>query len=119
MNWLAIGATLMALAVGLGAFGAHGLADRVTPKDLEIWRTGAYYHMVHALALVALGLSGRAAETQPASWLLLAGIAVFSGSLYLLVLTQQRWLGAITPIGGLAFIAAWIVIAARAVKAGA
>ena len=118
MNWLAIGATLMALAVGLGAFGAHGLADRVSPKDLEIWRTGAHYHMIHALALVALSASGRAADTQPASWLLLAGIVIFSGSLYLLVLTQQRWLGAITPIGGLAFIAAWIVVAARAAQGG-
>ena len=114
MSWLSVGAGLRALAVAAGAFGAHGLADRVSPADLAIWRTAAQYHMIHALALAALGASGRAEQLQPAGWLLLAGTLVCSGSLYLLVLSQQRWLGAVTPLGGLAFIAGWIVIAVRA-----
>lgn len=113
MNWLSTGAVLMALAVAAGAFGAHGLAARVSEADLATWRTAALYHMVHALALVALGATGRLQQAQPAGWLLLAGILVFSGSLYVLVLSQQRWLGAVTPIGGLAFIAGWLVLAVR------
>lgn len=110
ISFLRLGAALAALAVALGAFGAHGLADSVTPERLASWRTAATYHLVHAVALVAL--AGRA--PAPALWLLTAGIALFSGALYLLVLLDRPVLGAVAPLGGLCFIAGWVWIAAAA-----
>lgn len=115
-------ALLGGLAVAFGAFGAHGLKALVTPEDLAIFETGVRYQFYHALALLALSLGGgvlwRSRWTHATAWLWLAGVVVFSGSLYLLVLTGQRWLGAITPIGGTAFIAGWatLIVAARASK---
>ena len=106
---------LMALAVALGAFGAHALKARLAPEMLAIWQTGVTYHAWHALALLALGLlllhAPDSAALRYAAWLFIAGIALFSGGLYLLALGAPRWVGAITPLGGLAFIAGWIAIA--------
>jgi uncharacterized membrane protein YgdD (TMEM256/DUF423 family) len=109
----------MALAVALGAFGAHGLKSRVGEDLLAIWETATRYHAWHALGLMLMGVMMQVqdASKAPASvYLLLAGILVFSGSLYLLVLTDTRWLGAITPIGGLAFIAGWLLLAIRIIR---
>ena len=117
LRWVRLGAVLAALAVAAGAFGAHGLKARVSPADLVIWETAARYHLVHALALVALGVLGAAAPRTRLTWagrLLTAGTLVFSGSLYLLVATGTRWLGAITPIGGTALIAGWLALAVGA-----
>jgi uncharacterized membrane protein YgdD (TMEM256/DUF423 family) len=116
--WLGIGAVLGALGVALGAFGAHGLKSRVPAELLVVFETGVRYHLVHALALLAVGLAaGRA--THPgwltaAGWLFVAGIAVFSGSLYAMTFSGARWLGAITPLGGLSFILGWIALAIAA-----
>ncbi|HMV68427.1 MAG TPA: DUF423 domain-containing protein [Myxococcota bacterium] len=97
-----------ALAVALGAFGAHGLKQVVTdPHLLEVWDTGARYHLLHAVVLLVL--AGRPASPW-APRLLLAGITLFSGSLYLMAITGARWLGAVTPLGGLCFIAGWLAI---------
>lgn len=119
MNWIRIGAALLALGVGLGAFGAHALQDRIDPDMLEVWKTATHYHLIHALALWVLGIwadlpSSRA--PRRVGWLISGGIVLFSGSLYLLVISDLRWLGAITPLGGSAFIIAWIWIAVAAGK---
>jgi len=108
------------LAVILGAFGAHGLKGRLDPAQLEVFEVGVRYHMYHALALLGLAalLSRRPAERllQAAGWLFLAGLVLFSGSLYVLALTGLRALGMITPVGGLAFVAGWLSIALAARK---
>lgn len=114
-----LGASLMGLAVILGAFGAHALKERVDPYLLEVWHTGVTYHAWHALGLLLIGvlMSTQSVTKAPLSaWLMVAGIAIFSGSLYAMTLTGVRWLGAITPIGGLCFIAAWALLAMRLVK---
>ncbi len=108
------GAVAAAIAVIVGAFGAHGLRDRLTPADLDIFETGVRYHMYHALGLFAVAwVASRwpSATTTAAGWLFIVGIVVFSGSLYTLVLTGQRWLGAVTPVGGLALVAGWAALA--------
>ena len=102
-----------ALAVILGAFGAHTLKGKIEPELLTAFETGVRYHMYHAVALLAVAqarLSGALMQAA-AAWLFLAGIALFSGSLYVLSLTGVRWLGAITPVGGLAFIFGWLCLA--------
>jgi uncharacterized membrane protein YgdD (TMEM256/DUF423 family) len=98
-----------ALAVAFGAFGAHGLKAKVTPELLEIWQTGAHYHLIHAVVLLVLTASNQTPNLG--TWLILAGTIIFSGSLYTLVLTDTRWLGAITPIGGVCLITGWLLIA--------
>ena len=109
----AAGAVAALLGVALGAFGAHALRDRLTPELLAVFETGVRYHFYHAFALLA---AAYAASRWPegaaavAGWLFLAGIVLFSGSLYLLALTGVRWLGAITPLGGIAFIAGWAAL---------
>ena len=113
------GAALMALAVALGAFGAHGLRDTLDPPMLAVWNTAVQYHAWHALGLLALGalyarLAARSARA--AGLLMLAGIVLFSGSLYLMALSGARGLGAITPFGGIGFILAWLVFAWAALK---
>ncbi|HZR82278.1 MAG TPA: DUF423 domain-containing protein [Candidatus Binatia bacterium] len=116
---VAIGAALGAIAVALGAFGAHGLRARLGVEQLGVYETAVRYHFYHALALVLVGLltlqreaaGAASAGTAAAAWCFVAGIAIFSGSLYLLTLTGQAWLGAVTPIGGLAFIVGWILFA--------
>ena len=108
------GALLAAAAVGAGAFGAHALASRLSPERLATWETAARYHLYHSLALVLLGaLSARwpAPLLSIAGWLFTAGIVVFGGTVYALALGGPRWLGAITPIGGVCFIAGWVVVA--------
>lgn len=113
-HFASIGAILGGLAVATGAFGAHGLKDRLDARALEIWSTAAHYHLVHAVALLVVGiLAQRAAGTAltVAGWSLLVGVVIFSGSLYTLALTGVGWLGAITPIGGTAFIIGWGALA--------
>jgi uncharacterized membrane protein YgdD (TMEM256/DUF423 family) len=119
--FIMLGSINMALAVAIGAFGAHGLAGKVTEKMLQNWNTGAHYHIIHALALLAIGLlmskiNGPSSLLNIGGWLIVAGILFFSGSLYAMVLTGVKTWGAITPIGGVAFIAGWILVAVTAVK---
>ena len=112
------GSILGGLGVALGAFGAHGLEDRLTSDALSTYETAARYQMYHALALLAVAYAvARWPESNLsiiAGWLFVAGIVVFSGSLYLLSLTDVRWLGAIAPLGGAAFIAGWLCLALAA-----
>lgn len=118
-RWMLVGAILAGLGVAAGAFGAHALGDRVPPDLLEVFDTATRYHLVHALALLAVGL---AADARPhglwdvAGALFTAGILVFGGSLYALSLSGLRWLGAITPIGGVCFLAGWVVFALAALR---
>lgn len=107
MNWNVVGAILMAAAVALGAFGAHGLRARLDAYSMGVYEKAVFYHFVHALGILL------AARVPAACWLLAAGIVFFSGSLYLLAVTGNRTLGAITPIGGVCFIAGWLVLAYR------
>jgi uncharacterized membrane protein YgdD (TMEM256/DUF423 family) len=109
-----IAAALCFLAVALGAFGAHSLKSTLELRGiLDVWNKAVLYHFIHALALLVLALYGTA--NRGAWWLFFAGIFLFSGSLYVMALTNLRWLGAITPFGGLCFLAgwAWLVIAPR------
>lgn len=114
MGWFAVGALMAGIGVALGAFGAHGLKTRVEPALLDVFEVGVRYHLIHALALLVLGLA-QARSPAPllhaASWLLLGGIVIFSGSLYLMTLTGARWLGAITPLGGVLFLLGWAAAA--------
>lgn len=113
------GAVAAMTGVILGAFGAHGLRGRLTPADLEIFETGVRYHMYHALGLFAVAWAVTrwpSGATTLAGWSLIVGIVIFSGSLYLLVLTGQRWLGAITPLGGVALIVGWGALAWAALR---
>lgn len=108
--WWRIAGVAGATGVLLGAFGAHGLRNLVTdPRLLEVWETGSRYHLLHALALCAVALHPRSPDL--AGGLFLAGIVIFSGSLYLMTLTGLRWLGAITPIGGICFVIGWLTLA--------
>jgi uncharacterized membrane protein YgdD (TMEM256/DUF423 family) len=109
-----LGALSALLAVAAGAFGAHALRDRIVPDMQMVFEVGARYHMYHALALLAAAWAvGRwpGGAAVAAGWLFVAGTIVFSGSLYLLALTGQRWLGAITPLGGFAFLLGWAALA--------
>ena len=111
---LRLAAALCFLAVALGAFGAHALKMKLEANGmLEVWNKAVLYHFLHAVALVALALYG--AGNRATYFLLVTGVLLFSGSLYLMALTNVRWLGAITPFGGLCFLAgwAWLVIAPR------
>lgn len=113
-TFAAAGAVSALLAVAAGAFGAHGLRARLTPDLLAVFETAVRYHMYHALALLAVAWAASrwpVASVRAAGWLFIAGTVVFSGSLYLLSLSGQRWLGAITPLGGLLFLAGWLVLA--------
>jgi uncharacterized membrane protein YgdD (TMEM256/DUF423 family) len=110
-----IGAALCFLAVALGAFGAHALKSIIERNGLlEVWNKAVFYHFIHAIAIFMLAFS----STIPrgACWLFFAGICLFSGSLYAMALTNLRWLGAVTPLGGLCFLAgwAWVFLAPRA-----
>ena len=112
--WLVVGATYAALTVLIGAFGAHGLKSKVSPEDLMIFEVGVRYQMYHSLALILIGLIGYylpQTPLMPVGYFMVAGIMIFSGSLYLLVLTNIRWLGAVTPIGGFCFIIGWLLLA--------
>lgn len=113
-----LGALSAAIAVAAGAFGAHGLRDRLEPRYLEIFEIGVRYQMYHALGLIAVAwLAARGAPAaHAAGWAFVAGTVIFSGSLYALALTGIDRLGAITPAGGLAFLAGWAVFAYGALK---
>lgn len=103
-----------ALGVAAGAFGAHGLKGRLSPEMLAVFEVGVRYHLIHALALLAVAWAStrwHARTILAAGWLFVAGILIFSGSLYLLCLTGARWLGAVTPVGGTAFILGWLLLA--------
>jgi uncharacterized membrane protein YgdD (TMEM256/DUF423 family) len=102
-----VGGLIGFLGVAAGAFGAHGIQSMVTAARLETFEVAVRYQMYHAVALLVAGWLGATA----AAWCFLAGTAVFSGSLYFLVLTEQRWLGAVTPIGGLLLLAGWLLLA--------
>ena len=112
LNWIGIAAVNMAIAVALGAFGAHGLEGRVSIQQLEWWHTATLYLFVHALGLLIVGLLIRLKYiTQMTAWLLQIGIIIFAGSLYAMTLGAPRWFGAITPIGGVLMIAGWLWLA--------
>jgi uncharacterized membrane protein YgdD (TMEM256/DUF423 family) len=111
--WIALGALNAALAVGAGAFAAHGLRERLDARALEVFETGARYQMYHAFAILIAGLVAGtgASRAQTSGWLFQIGIVLFSGSLYVLALTGAKGLGAVTPIGGIAFITGWLWLA--------
>jgi uncharacterized membrane protein YgdD (TMEM256/DUF423 family) len=112
MSWISVGAVWGFLAVALGAFGAHGLRGSAGPQALEWWRTAASYHLVHALALILAGVvAQQAPRAELAAWAFLVGSAIFSGTLYAMALGAPRWLGAVTPIGGLGMLAGWALLA--------
>ncbi len=117
--FFALGALSGFLAVALGAFAAHGLKSRLAPEMLATFEVGVRYQMYHALALLAAAwaLARWPGPVAAASgWLFVAGTLLFSGSLYALSLTGEKWLGAVTPVGGLAFLAGWLCLAWGAVK---
>jgi len=104
---------LLALAVALGAFGAHGLKSQLSTGMMQTYKTGVEYHFYHALGLLFIGILAVSFPSELIKWsaiLMVAGIILFSGSLYVLVLTDIKWLGAITPLGGLSLIAGWILL---------
>ncbi len=114
-----ITATLFAaLAIGLGAFGAHALKDVLIPERLHTWETAVTYHMWHALGMMLLAIVSKIFEVDlktPIN-LILSGIVIFSGSLYVLCLTDISWFGAITPVGGICFILGWLVVMVQIIK---
>ncbi|MGD2067444.1 MAG: DUF423 domain-containing protein [Gemmatimonadota bacterium] len=115
-TFVMLGAALAFLGVALGAFGAHALGPRLDARDLEIFETGVRYQMYHALALVLVGWAMTrwpGGGTVVAGWAFLIGVVVFSGSLYLLVLTGTRGWGAVTPLGGVAFLVGWAALVWR------
>ncbi|WP_314885838.1 DUF423 domain-containing protein [Psychrobacter immobilis] len=112
LNWIGIAAINMAIAVALGAFGAHGLKNIVSAQQLEWWHTATLYLFIHALGLLLVGLLIRLKyATQITAWLLQIGIIIFAGSLYAMTLGAPLWFGAITPIGGVLMIAGWLWLA--------
>lgn len=113
---IALGALLMALGVACGAFGAHALRGRLDSYLLSVWEKAVFYHLLHAAALITVGLLAHlqllsGSTGSRLALLFFAGIVLFAGSLYLLSLSGERWLGAITPFGGTAFIVGWIMLA--------
>lgn len=117
-NWILIAGLFAFLAVALGAFGAHALASRFGDYEKGVWQTATSYHLAHSLALLAFGIALAAVPgfatvggAQAIGWLFSAGILLFSGSLYALALSGVKILGAVTPFGGLSFLAAWILVA--------
>ena len=113
MLWVKIASIFMFLGVALGAFGAHALKGKVDPYFLDVFKTGVLYHMVHAMGLFAVAWLSSLSQDPKLFWagvFLVAGIVLFSGSLYAMTLTGIRALGAITPLGGLSFLAAWILL---------
>lgn len=117
--FLILGAVLGGLSVAAGAFGAHALRSQLEPRMLEVFETAARYQMYHALALFAAAWIGQQTEApaaQLAGWAFVAGIVLFSGSLYAMAFTGIRGLGAITPVGGVAFLVGWAALAVAAIR---
>ena len=121
-NFLFLGSLNLMLAVGLGAFGAHGLKAHANEQQLAWWHTAVNYHMWHALGLLSIGLLllqlPQLTMARHAGWWLQAGVVIFCGSLYAMGLGAPRWFGAITPIGGVAMLAGWAMLAWATVKLG-
>lgn len=121
-SFITAGALFMVFAVGFGAFGAHMVQEMLTPDRFEVYQTGVEYHFYHALGLLLLGLiSLKFPESKWLIWsgyFLIAGILIFSGSLYILTLTNTGWFGAMTPIGGVAFILGWIFLVIGVMRSG-
>jgi uncharacterized membrane protein YgdD (TMEM256/DUF423 family) len=123
MNWIVTAAVLMLLGVVLGAFGAHGLRNRLDDYSMSVYEKAVFYHFVHALGILLIALLAKVGAISTgggnrAAMLLLVGILIFSGSLYALAISGVRVLGAITPIGGIAFILGWAVLAFEASRQG-
>lgn len=117
VNWIGIAAVNMAIAVALGAFGAHGLEDIVNAQQLAWWHTATLYLFIHALGLLIVGILIRLhLATQTTAWLLQIGIIIFAGSLSAMTLGAPLWFGAITPIGGLLMIFGWLWLAITAFR---
>lgn len=120
MKFLLLGALSALIGVGMGAFGAHGLKTVISPEMLAVYQTGVTYQMYHALGLIGVALINRQApDSKLLHWagrLMFTGILLFSGSLYLLVFLNLKWLGMITPIGGVCFLTAWLLITLFAAK---
>lgn len=118
--FLALGCINAMLVVLIGAFGAHALKARLTVENMAVFQTGVQYHLYHAVGLILLGLIALQIPITPylrwSGWLMLVGIVLFSGSLYALSITNIRWLGMITPFGGLAFIIAWLLLTIGIIK---
>jgi uncharacterized membrane protein YgdD (TMEM256/DUF423 family) len=113
-SFIILGSVLTGIAIIIGAFGSHAIKTKVLPEDLAIFETGIKYHFYHSLGLIIIGILGfhyPHEVVQSSGKLFILGILIFSGSLYLLVLTNLRWLGAITPIGGFCFIMGWFILA--------
>ena len=112
MPFAALAAFLLAIAVGLGAFGAHALKEKLDAYSLGVWEKAVFYHFIHALGMLIVASMAKLREStaELVCWLLLAGILLFSGSLYMLALTGTRSLGAVTPFGGVAFLVAWALL---------
>lgn len=119
LNWISIAALNLAIAVALGAFGAHGLKAIVSSQQLEWWQTATLYWFIHGLGLLLVGILIRLNyATQTTAWLLQIGVIIFAGSLYAMTLGAPRWFGAITPIGGVLMIAGWLWLAVSTFRLG-
>ena len=119
VNWIGIAAINLAIAVALGAFGAHSIKSLVSPQQLEWWHTATLYLFIHAIGLLVVGLLIRLNyTTQLTAWLLQIGVIIFAGSLFAMTLGAPRWFGAITPIGGVLMIAGWMWLAVTAFRMG-
>ena len=119
LNWISIAALNLAIAVALGAFGAHGLKAIVSSQQLEWWQTATLYWFIHGLGLLLVGILIRLNyATQTTAWLLQIGVIIFAGSLYAMTLGAPRWFGAITPIGGVLMIAGWLWLALSTFRLG-
>lgn len=118
--FIVLGAVNAFLCVVLGAFGAHGLKKKLSAEMMDIFQTGVQYHMYHALGLILIGILAQwmaPSTLNWAGWSMLVGIFLFSGSLYVLSISGIKWLGAITPLGGLAFLIGWLMIVIAAIRA--
>ncbi|CAM2971855.1 DUF423 domain-containing protein [Paenibacillus sediminis] len=119
-RYIQIGAVMAMLSVAIGAFGAHILKSHISSEMMEVYHTGVQYHMIHAIGIILIALAaGQWGESRKLLWaarLLFVGIILFSGSLYVLSISGVRILGAITPLGGVSFIAGWLMFAAAAVS---
>lgn len=118
--FILLGSISAFIGVALGAFGAHGLEGRISERMLEVWKTGVTYHMFHAIALLVVGILvykfPGAASFSWAGWMMFIGIILFSGSLYMLSTTGIKLFGPITPLGGLAFLIGWVLVAIGAIR---
>ncbi|NLO79767.1 MAG: DUF423 domain-containing protein [Xanthomonadaceae bacterium] len=117
----AVAGCLMFLAVGAGAFGSHGLRNLVAPDRVEAWETAVLYHLVHGLALLVVALLHAWRPSKPLAWawgFMLLGVCLFSGSIYTIVLTGARWLGPVTPLGGVTLMLSWLLLAWAGTRRG-